>query len=337
MSFNKIFAYLCMAFLASASTLSKAQADDTLRTAIIYDMGGKFDQSFNQLAYEGAMAFQKDTGLNFTDHEPRDDADHHHMLDQFAASKDYDLIITLGFSHAAAVKKAATTYPDQRFVIIDAVVDMPNVQSILFKENEGAFLVGLLAAMKSKSGTIGFIGGMDIPVIRKFASGYEDGARYINPNITLLTGFLGTNTKAWISPPLGHAKAKEQAAAGADIIFAAAGPSGRGVIEAARNGNFLAIGVDSNQNHLAPGDVLTSMLKRIDHAVYQSMMSAQNGTWQAGTHRIGLKEGGVGYALDQHNQSLIAPAMRARLSEAEKAIIEGRLKLRTIKESDSAH
>jgi len=272
--------------------------------AVIYDMGGKFDKSFNQAAYEGAEKFAKEAGVKYRDFEPTNESQYEQALRRFA-SRGSDLIVVVGFSYASALEKVAPDFPDTHFVIIDSEVNKPNVQSVVFKEHECSFLVGMLAAMKSETGKVGFVGGMDIPLIRKFALGYKEGAQYVNQNIEVFQNMNGTTPAAWGDPIKAGELARSQFDRGADVIFTAAGGSGLGVLQAAADASKFSIGVDSNQNYLHPGSVLTSMVKRIDLAVYEAMEAAQKGTWKPGVRVLGLAEGGVDYALDKYNKDLI--------------------------------
>jgi basic membrane protein A len=216
----------------------------------------------------------------------------------------------------------AGDFPRIRFAIIDAVVDLPNVQSIVFKEHEGSFLVGMMAAMASKSGKVGFVGGMDIPLIRKFQCGYEQGAKYVNPQVQVSASMTGTTPAAWNDPTRGAELARSQFASGVDVIFAAAGGTGIGIYQAARDAGRLAIGVDSNQNHLQPGTMLTSMVKRVDVAVYQAFKGVKPGVTS-----LGLKEGGVDVALDEYNAGLVSAAMKQKVDAARSDIVAGRIKV----------
>ena len=305
-----------LAVLASAAA-TLAHADP----AVIYDMGGKFDKSFNEAAYNGAERWKKETGKAYLDFEianptQRDQATKR-MVDRGASP-----IVGVGFSQGSSIEKAAKETPKLQFAIIDFVVDQPNVQSIVFKEQEGSFLVGMMAALASKTGKVGFIGGMDIPLIRKFQCGFEQGAKYANPKAEVFANMTGTTPAAWNDPTRGGELAKAQFAKGADVIFAAAGGTGMGVYQAAKDNGKLAIGVDSNQNHLQPGTMLTSMVKRVDVAVY----NAFKGT-KPGISSLGLKEGGVDYALDQHNAKLVTPEMKAKVDAAKADIIAGKIKV----------
>jgi basic membrane protein A len=294
--------------------------------AVVFDMGGKFDKSFNEAAYQGAERFKKETGLAYREFEITNEAQREQALRNMAR-RGSQVIVGIGFAQATGLEKVAKEFPKLKFAIIDAVVDQPNVQSIVFKEHEGSFLVGMAAALASKSGKVGFVGGMDIPLIRRFALGYEEGAKYVNPRVEVFQNMTGTTPAAWNDPTRGGELARSQFDRGADVVYAAAGATGLGVLQAAKDKGRLAIGVDSNQNHLQPGSVLTSMVKRVDVAVYEAFKSAKDGTWKAGLLVLGLKEGGVGYAVDQHNRSLVTPDMERRLEQARADIIAGKIKV----------
>ena len=293
-----------------------------IQPAVLYDLGGKFDKSFNEAAYAGAEKFKKETGVDYHDFEIQNDAQREQALRAFAR-KGNSPIIAIGFTQATAVEKVAKEYPDLKFAIIDAEVDAPNVRSIRFKEQEGSWLVGILAASASKSHKLGFVGGMDIPLIRKFACGYVGGAKSVDPSVEVLQNMTGTTGAAWNDPVKGGELTKSQIDRGADVIYHAAGGTGLGVLQAAADAGRLGIGVDSNQNHLHPGKVLTSMTKRVDIAVYDAFQDARAGVWTSGVKVLGLKEGGVGWALDDHNKALITPAMKAAVDKAEAGIIAG--------------
>jgi len=233
----------------------------------------------------------------------------------------------VGFGQAAALTKVAKEFPNTKFSIIDMVVDLPNVQSIIFKEHEGSFLVGVLAAMKSQTGKVGFVGGMDIPLIHKFACGYVQGVKYINSGTTVYQKMTGTTPAAWSDPARGAQLAKTMYDSGADIVYAAAGSTGLGVLQAAADNNKLSIGVDSNQNHIQPGSVLSSMLKRVDVAAYDVFRTAYDGTWKAGFKILGLAEDGVGWALDEHNIKLVSMSMISKVEQVRQGIISGSIKV----------
>ena len=241
------------------------------------------------------------------------------------ARRGAQVVVAMGFAQAAAVRTVAQEFPETRFTLIDMVVDLPNVQSVVFKEQEGSFLVGMAAAMASRTGRIGFVGGMDIPLIRKFALGYVEGAKYVNSAIQVFQNMTGTTPAAWNNPTKGGELARSQFDRGADVVYAAAGGTGLGVYQAAKDTGKLAIGVDSNQNYIHPNTMLTSMIKRVDVAVYRSFEAARDGTWKGGIQVLGLAEDGVGWALDEHNRSLISAEMEAAIDQARKDIIAGKI------------
>jgi Uncharacterized ABC-type transport system, periplasmic component/surface lipoprotein len=291
--------------------------------AVIYDLGGKFDKSFNEAAYNGAEAWKAASGGNYLDLELQNDAQREQALRRFAG-QGANPIVMAGFSWTAALTTVAPEFPDTNFVVIDTVVDAPNVQSIIFDEHTGSFLVGALAALKSETGTVGFVGGMDVPLIHKFYCGYAQGAKAVNPDITLIENYTGTTPAAWNDPVTAGELTKAAIDAGADVVFAAAGGSGLGVLQAAKDAGKFSIGVDSNQNYLQPGSVLTSMLKRVDVAVQTALTEAgDDATFKPGLTVLGLAEEGVGYALDENNASLITDDMKAKVDELSAQIQSG--------------
>ncbi len=292
--------------------------------AIIYDMGGKFDKSFNEAAFNGATRWAEETGGSFDDFEMQNEAQREQALRRFAARGSNPIVVT-GFAFGDAVNTVAAEFPDTNFAIIDMVVDQPNVRSVVFNEHEGSYLVGMMAAMASKSGTVGFVGGMDIPLISKFACGYVQGAKAVNADITVIQNMTGTTPAAWNDPVKGGELTKAQIDQGADVVYHAAGGTGRGVLQAAADAGILGIGVDSNQNHLFPGSVLTSMLKRVDVAVYNAFTDGTGGEFTTGFNVLGLKEGGVGYALDENNESLVTAEMKDAVNAAAEQIKSGDL------------
>jgi basic membrane protein A and related proteins len=289
--------------------------------AVIFDMGGKFDKSFNEAAYNGAERFKKETKTQYLEFEVTNPTQREQAIRRMA-ERGANPIIGIGFSQADAITKLAKEFPKLNFAIIDMVVDLPNVQSVVFNEHEGSFLVGMMAAQASKTGKVGFVGGMDIPLIRKFQCGYEQGAKFSNPKVETFANMTGTTGAAWNDPARGGELAKAQMAKGADVIFAAAGGTGMGVYQAAKDAGKLAIGVDSNQNHLQPGTMLTSMVKRVDTAVYNVMKKHT-----PGISALGLKEGGVDYAMDKNNANLVSADMKKKVDAAKADIISGKIKV----------
>ena len=316
---------MLMAALAAFAIAAPAAADD-FKPAVIFDTGGKFDKSFNEAAYNGAEKFKKETGINYAEFEITNESQREQSLRKLA-QRGATVIVATGFAQAPALKTVAAEFPKVKFVIIDDVVDLPNVQSVVFKEHEGSFLVGVLAAMASKTGKVGFVGGMDIPLIRKFACGYVQGVKYVNPQAEVFQNMTGTTGDAWNDPTKGGELARSQFDRGADVVYAAAGGTGLGVYQAAKDAGKLAIGVDSNQNYIHPGTMLTSMMKRVDLATYNAFKTAQNGTWKPGLQVLGLKEEGVGWALDDNNKPLITADMQAKVEDAKKDIVSGSIKV----------
>jgi basic membrane protein A len=311
---------------AAAMVLAGPAAAQEFKPALIFDMGGKFDKSFNEAAYNGAEMFKKEAGIDYLEFEVTNESQREQSLRKLA-QRGATVIVATGFAQAPALKTVAAEFPDVKFTLIDDVVDLPNVQSIIFKEHEGSFLVGVLAATASKTGKVGFVGGMDIPLIRKFACGYVQGVKYANPDAQVFENMTGTTGDAWNDPTKGGELARSQFDRGADVVYAAAGGTGLGVYQAAKDSGKLAIGVDSNQNYIHPGTMLTSMLKRVDLAVYNAFKTAQDGTWKPGVQILGLAEDGVGWALDDNNKALITPDMQAKVEQAKKDIIAGTIQV----------
>jgi basic membrane protein A len=324
---------LLMAAVAAFAIAAPAAADD-FKPAVIFDTGGKFDKSFNEAAYNGAEKFKKETGIAYAEFEVTNESQREQSLRKLA-QRGATVIVATGFAQAPALKTVAAEFPKVKFVIIDDVVDLPNVQSIIFKEHEGSFLVGVLAAMASKTGKVGFVGGMDIPLIRKFACGYVQGVKYVNGQDEVFQNMTGTTGEAWNDPTKGGELARSQFDRGADVVYAAAGGTGLGVYQAAKDRGKYGIGVDSNQNYLHPGTMLTSMLKRVDLATYNAFKTAQDGTWKPGLQVLGLKEEGVGWALDDNNKPLITADMQAKVEAAKKDIVGGTIKVHDYTEDNA--
>jgi basic membrane protein A len=317
--------YLLTTAVFAGSLVTAAYAAE-VKPAIIYDLGHKFDASFNEGVFHGAEKFKKDSGVDYRDLEIQNDAEREQDLRKFAKAG-YSPIMTVGFSWATALGKVADEFPNTKFAIIDADVDKPNVQSIKFKEQEGSFLVGVIAAKTSKTGKVGFVGGMDIPLISAFGCGYAQGVKYVNDKDEVFANMTGTDFHAWTDPVKGGELAKSQMDRGADIVYAAAGATGQGVLKAAADAGKLGIGVDSDQDNLFPGKVLTSMLKHVDVATYKSFMDAKNGAWKPGHLELGLKEGGVDYAMDEWNKAVLTPEAKAAADAAKADIISGKIQV----------
>ena len=311
-------------FLGAAATLALTTGIAAADPAIIFDLGGKFDKSFNEAAFAGAQRWAEETGGTFKELEMQSEAQREQALRRLAEAGANPVVMT-GFAFGDVLNKVAPDFPDTKFAIIDMVVEQPNVKSVVYAEQEGSYLVGMMAAMASKTGTVGFIGGMDVPLIHKFACGYVQGVKAANPDAKVIQNMTGTTPAAWNDPVKGAELAKAQKAQGADVIYAAAGGTGIGVLQAAADEGILSIGVDSNQNHLHPGKVLTSMVKRVDNTVYE--IFKEGAEMQTGIQVMDLKAGGVGYALDDNNKALITPEMQKAVDEAAAKISSGEIKV----------
>ncbi|MBU0584136.1 MAG: BMP family ABC transporter substrate-binding protein [Alphaproteobacteria bacterium] len=316
---------------ASAMCLPAFAAD--IKPALLYDLGGKFDKSFNEAAYNGAEKFKSETGVEYVEFEVSNASQREQALRRFAEDGRNPIVMT-GFSWAESLDKVATDFPDLQFAIVDMVVDKPNIRSIVFKEQEGSYIVGMLAGMASETKKVGFIGGMDIPLIRRFGCGYVGGAKAAGAT-EVIQNMTGDTPAAWNDPTKGGEIAKTQIDQGADVIYAAAGGTGVGVLQAAADAGKLGIGVDSNQNGLQPGKVLTSMLKRVDTAVYGAFMDAKDGKLAGGINDLGLKEGGVDYAVDDNNKDLITAEMKEAAEKAKADIIAGTITVHDYMSDDS--
>jgi basic membrane protein A len=305
-----------------------------LKVGLVLDKGGKDDKSFNSSAFEGAKRAEKELGIELKYVEATDINAIDNLIRSLAA-KDYDLIIGIGFAQTEALKKVALQFPHKKFALVDGQIDpkeRPNVRSLLFEEHEGAYLVGALAAMKTlelnkSASKVGFLGGMDVPLIRRFALGYEAGVKKIKSSMEVVRNFVGVSDEAWANP----AKAKELALSqyrnGVEVIFAAAGASNHGVFDAAEDAKKLAIGVDSNQNWIKPGLILTSMLKRVDVAVFETIKAAQENKFSGGIVRFGLADKGVDYVLDSYNEKLVSLDQRKTLEKLKAEILNGHIKV----------
>jgi basic membrane protein A len=305
---------------STAAALALTAGAALAEPALIFDLGGKFDKSFNEAAYEGAKRWATETGGTYKEIEMQSEAQREQALRRLAESGANPVVMT-GFAFGDVLNQVAPDYPDTKFAIIDMVVDQPNVRSVVFTEHEGSYLVGMMAAKASKTGTVGFIGGMDIPLIRRFGCGYAQGVKAVNPDAVIIMNMTGTTPAAWNDPVKGAELARSQKAQGADVIYAAAGGTGIGVLQAAADEGILSVGVDSNQNYMHPGKVLTSMLKRVDNAVYEAFKMGTD--LQTGVQVMNLASGGVGYAMDEHNAPLVTAEMQAAVDAAAAEIIAG--------------
>jgi len=291
--------------------------------AIIYSPSGKFDKSFNEMSYVGTQKYKADTGRDYREFETQTESQVGQAIQNFA-SRGFSPIVMLSNGYRDQMERVARDFPDTKFMMIDAYIDLPNVRSVEFSEHEGSYLVGLVAGMTSKSKIIGFVGGQDIPLIRKFACGYAQGA-FAGGAKEVIRTMTGITVTAFNDPVKGGEIARSQMEQGADVIFAAAGGTGIGVLQAVADGGKLAIGVDSNQNYMFPGTMLTSMVKRVDIATYNTFRDAEEGNWSGGSIKFGTAEGGVDWALDEYNRDLITPEVEAAVNEARQKIIDGEI------------
>jgi basic membrane protein A len=318
--------------LGGAAALAMTAGALAAEPAMIFDLGGKFDKSFNESAFSGAQRWAEETGGTFREIELQSEAQREQALRRFAEAGANPIVMT-GFAFGNVLGEVAPDYPDTKFAIIDMVVDQPNVRSVVFNEHEGSYLVGMMAAMASKSNTVGFIGGMDIPLIRKFACGYAQGVKAANADATVVANMTGTTPAAWNDPVKGSELTKAQISQGADVVYAAAGGTGVGVLQTAADEGILSVGVDSNQNYLHPGKVLTSMMKRVDNAVYQAMTDGPE--METGFNVMGVANGGISFAMDDNNASLVTDAMRANAYGAALKIATGELMVHDYMSDDS--
>ena len=330
-----------MLFVLSCDTTEALEDKGKIKVGIVFDIGGKNDRSFNAAAWKGMQRAEKDFEIVLRDVEPGNPTSIEPAMRAFA-EKNFDLIVGVGFAQSPIMAKVAKDYPNIKFAIIDGVVmgddgktPRENVASLLFREHEGSYLVGMIAAAKSKSGVLGFVGGMKIPLIKRFATGYEEGAKSVKPDIKVIVNYVGVTDHAWNNPGKGKELSLAQIEKGADVIFTAAGNSGLGAFDAVEqagkdeNGNAkkYVIGVDSNQNGVKPGFVLTSMVKRVDNAVYDVVKQVSSGKFNNGFHIFGLDKDGVAYAMDENNKKLISEETIKMVEAAKKKIIAGEIKV----------
>lgn len=295
----------------------------SLKPAVVFDMGGKFDKSFNEGVWNGVKKFTEETGIEVMEFEVTNETQREQAMRRMV-DKGATIVLGVGFAQADAISKVAADNPDVQFSIIDVGwLDAPNLRQYVFKEHEGSFLVGVAAAKASQTGKVGFVGGQDIGLISRFACGYVGGVKSILPNAEVYENMTGSTPAAWNDPARGAELTRSQIDRGADVVYHAAGGTGVGVIQAAADAGKLAIGVDSNQNGLAPGSVLTSMLKRVDVAAYETFMDAKNNAFTSGVQVLGIAEGGVDWALDDNNKSLITADIKSAIDKAKDGILSG--------------
>ena len=325
----KLFYLAAAALVGAAATAGAALAAShaSVKPAVVYDMGGKFDKSFNEGVYNGVKKFTDETGVEVMEFEVTSETQREQALRRMA-ERGATIVLGVGFAQADAIAKVAAEFPDTEFSIIDVTwLDAPNLRQYGFKEHEGSYLVGVAAALKTETDKVGFVGGMDIPLIRHFACGYVQGVKATKPGVEVFQNMTGTTPAAWNDPAKGAELTQSQIDRGADIVYHAAGGTGVGVIRAAADAGKLAIGVDSNQNGMAPGSVLTSMLKRVDVAAYETFKDAMDGDFETGVKVLGVAEGGVDWALDENNAELISPEIKAAVEEAKAKIVSGEIEV----------
>lgn len=297
-----------------------------VKIGLVLDKGGKDDKSFNAAAYKGAAEAAKELGVVLKTIESPDDNAYEPAMRQLS-ERGYNLVIVVGFSQADPIKKIAPLFPKTHFAIIDADVDIPNVASLIFSEHEGSFLVGYIAGLKTQTKTVGFVGGMDVDLIKRFELGYREGVAYADPKIRVIANYAGITSEAWMNPTKGKELALAQIGQGADVIFAVAGATNQGVFDAVEEKKKLAIGVDSNENWVKPGYILTSMMKRVDLAVYNTIKAEKENRFVGGDKFFGLASHGVDYALDKYNEKLIPPEIQKKAERVRNDIVSGKIQV----------
>lgn len=318
----------------AAPGATNGSGDKPLRVGLVLDVGGRGDKSFNDSGYLGAERARRELGIEFEMIEPGDGSDRESGIRLFAA-KGFDLVIGVGFIFSDDIYDVAQEYPNVHFACVDyskygpngLVAPPANMVGLRFREEQGSFLVGALAGLTSRTGVLGFIGGMDMPTINKFEAGFAAGVRAVCPTCRMLSGYAGTTGEAFRNPSKGKELALAQYGAGADIIFHASGATGLGVFEAARVTSHLAVGVDSDQWDEAPGYVLTSMVKQVQVAVFNAIKGVQEGHFIPGMQELGLESGGVDYVYDERNRALIPAGARERVEALRSEVIAGRIQV----------
>lgn len=313
-------------------TASTKENSSGLKVGLVFDIGGRGDKSFNDAAYKGLEMAKEKLGIEFESIDPGDGSDRESALRKLASRKDIGLIFGVGFIFTEDINTIAKEFPDKKFACVDYSVDpskpIPaNVEAIEFKEEEGSFLVGTIAALVSKSNKTGFIGGMESPLIRKFEAGYKQGIKYVKPGCEVLSAYVSVSPEGFKNPGKAKEIALSQISNGADVIYHASGLSGLGLFEAAREKKILAIGVDMDQQKEAPGFVLTSMVKQVDQAVFQTIKDFKDNKFSGGVKTFGLKENGVGYVYDTNNRNLVPSDVVSRVDSIKNKIISGEIKV----------
>ncbi len=320
---TSVVAVVAMTVGLVAAVQTAVAGSHSIKPAVVFDMGGKFDKSFNEGVWNGVKKFTEETGIEVMEFEVTNETQREQAMRRMV-DKGATIVLGVGFAQADAISKVSADNPDVQFSIIDVGwLDAPNLRQYVFKEHEGSFLVGVAAAKASQTGKVGFVGGQDIGLISRFACGYVGGVKSILPNAEVYENMTGSTPAAWNDPARGAELTRSQIDRGADVVYHAAGGTGVGVIQAAADAGKLAIGVDSNQNGLAPGSVLTSMLKRVDVAAYETFMDAKNNAFTSGVQVLGIAEGGVDWALDDNNKSLITADIKSAIEKAKDGILSG--------------
>ncbi|HMS32544.1 MAG TPA: BMP family ABC transporter substrate-binding protein [Ignavibacteria bacterium] len=312
------------------------QKDNTipLKVGLVFDIGGRGDKSFNDAAYKGLETAKNKLGVEFEAIDPGDGADRESSLRKLASRKDIGLIFGVGFIFTDDINNIAKEFPDKKFACIDYSVDptktiLSNIEAIEFKEEEGSFLVGALAALTTKTNKVGFIGGMESSLIKKFETGFKQGVNYVNPECRVLSAYVSVSPEGFKNPGKAKEIALSQYSGGADIIYHASGLSGLGLFEAAREKNKLAIGVDMDQFKEAPGFVLSSMVKQVDEAVFLTIKDFKENKFKGGIKTFGIKDNGVGFVYDENNKNLISPEVKEKLDAIRMKLINGEIKADT--------
>lgn len=329
--------FIFLLLLASSCGKKEAQVENSekpkiSKVGLVFDIGGRGDKSFNDAAYKGLEEAKNKLGVEFEVIDPGDGSDRESALRKLASKKEIGLIFGVGFIFTDDINNIAKEFPDKKFACIDYSVTSgakipENVEAIEFKEEEGSFLVGAIAGYNTKSNKVGFLGGMESSLIRKFENGFKQGVKYANPKCQVLSGYISVAPEGFKNPGKGKEIALSQYSNGADIIYHASGLSGLGLFEAAREQNKLAIGVDMDQFNEAPGYILTSMVKLVDQSVYLTIKDFKENKFTGGVKTIGLKENGVSYVFDDNNKNLIPESVKNKVDSIRTKLINGEIKI----------
>lgn len=328
---------LCICFTScgkkESNTTTTTGDKPKLKVGLVFDIGGRGDKSFNDAAYKGLERAQKELGIEFEVIDPGDGADRESALRRLASKEDVNLVFGVGFIFTEDINRIAEQFPNKKFGCIDYTVTDPNsipknVSALEFKEEEGSFLVGAIAGLKTKTNKVGFLGGMESALIKKFEAGYIQGVKHVNPSCDVLVGYVSVTAEGFKNPGKGQEISLSQYSNGADIIYHASGLSGLGLFEAARDQKKLAIGVDLDQHDEAPGHVLTSMTKQVEESVFQTIKDVVNNSFKSGVKTFGLKEKGVDYVYENKNKDLITEDIYKKVEELRTKIISGDIVVR---------